>query len=82
MADYTTPPGFSDLQNFTLLGAMLGRRPRRFSMGAGIPDGVFHHKSKAPPRALSDRTPIAESLLCSGVPLFILICFHLERIYG
>ncbi len=54
MTDYLTPPGFNDLHKFTLLDAMLGRRSRRFFVGAEIPDGVFRYKSK------SSSTPLSE----------------------
>ncbi len=39
------PPGFSDMIKFPLVDALLGRRSRRFFMGAEIPDGVFAYKS-------------------------------------
>ena len=35
------PPGFRDMLSFGLLDALLGRRSRRFFLGAEIPDGVF-----------------------------------------
>jgi hypothetical protein len=35
------PPGFQDLFSFGFIEALLGRRSRRFFMGAEIPDGVF-----------------------------------------
>ncbi len=42
-------PGFQDMLEFSLIEALIGRRSRRFFMGAMIPDGVFaytsHHKS-------------------------------------
>ncbi|MFC2017815.1 hypothetical protein ACFLTQ_00735 [Chloroflexota bacterium] len=40
------PPGFQDVMSFSLIEALLGRRSRRFFMGAEIPDGVFAYKSK------------------------------------
>jgi len=44
------PPGYKDMFNFGLIEALLGRRSRRFFMGAQIPDGVFAFKSKQEPR--------------------------------
>jgi hypothetical protein len=35
------PPGFEEMMRFGFLEALLGRRSRRFFMGAEIPDGVF-----------------------------------------
>lgn len=41
----TIPPGFQDMLTFPFIEALLGRRSRRFFMGAEIPDGVFAYKS-------------------------------------
>jgi hypothetical protein len=41
MEKINIPSGFQDLQNFSLIAALLGRRSRRFFLGAEIPDGVF-----------------------------------------
>jgi hypothetical protein len=38
----TLPPGYNDMLNFRLIDALMGRRSRRFFMGAEIPDGVLH----------------------------------------
>jgi len=40
------PPGFKEMPSFGLIDALLGRRSRRFFMGAEIPDGVFAYKSR------------------------------------
>ena len=60
------PPGFHELDRFSLTQAILGRRSRRFFMGAEIPDGVLAYKSKHEPmpldRMVSDTigyTPVA-----------------------
>jgi hypothetical protein len=45
MKNMITPPGFQDMFSFPLIEALLGRRSRRFFMGAQIPDGVFAYKS-------------------------------------
>ena len=46
--------GFSEMANFGLMEALLGRRSRRFFKGAEIPDGVLKYKSKHPPMPLSE----------------------------
>lgn len=45
MLDLTLPPGFKDMMEFKFIEALLGRRARRFFLGAEIPDGVFAYKS-------------------------------------
>jgi len=54
MEQFTVPQGFQDMLAFTLMDALLGRRSRRFFMGAEIPDGVFAYKSKSEPVSLSE----------------------------
>lgn len=46
--------GFKAMLEFGLVEALLGRRSRRFFMGAEIPDGVFTYKSQHKPSPLSD----------------------------
>jgi len=53
------PPGYGDLQSFGLMQALLGRRSRRFFMGAELPDGIFAYKSLHEPLPLTE----AEKLL-------------------
>ncbi|WP_135611583.1 hypothetical protein [Methanococcoides sp. AM1] len=48
------PPGFEDARNFTLIDTLLGRRSRRFFMGAEIPDGYFAYRSKYEPKPLTE----------------------------
>lgn len=48
------PPGFSDALSFPLVEALLGRRSRRFALGAEIPDGAFAYRSRHPPMPLSE----------------------------
>lgn len=45
MKNMTPPHGFQDMLSFPLIEALLGRRSRRFFMGAEIPDGVLAYKS-------------------------------------
>jgi hypothetical protein len=40
------PPGFEDVLSFPLSAALLGRRARRFSVGATIPDGPLAYESR------------------------------------
>ena len=62
----TFPPGFKDLQNFGLIEALLGRRSRRFFMGAEISDGVFAFKSKKEPMPLSELEKLLVVAACGG----------------
>jgi hypothetical protein len=66
MADSTLPPGFDDMARFSLLEALLGRRSRRFFMGAEIPDGVFAYKSRHPPQPLSELEKLLVVTACGG----------------
>lgn len=60
------PPGFEDMLRFGLLEALLGRRSRRFFMGAEIPDGVFAYKSRHEPVPLSDLEKLLVMGACGG----------------
>jgi hypothetical protein len=46
-SENSLPPGFQDMLAFGLVEALMGRRARRFFMGAEIQDGVFAYKSRA-----------------------------------
>jgi hypothetical protein len=48
------PPGFYTALNFPLVGALLGRRSRRFSIGAAIPDGPLAFASLKEPFPLTE----------------------------
>jgi hypothetical protein len=48
------PPGIQDALTFPLVHALLGRRSRRFSRGAHLPDGPLAYESKHPPLPLSE----------------------------
>jgi len=48
------PPGFADALEFPLVEALLGRRSRRFSRGATIPDGTLSFTSRHEPMSLSE----------------------------
>src|SRR5688572_14152125 len=60
------PPGFQDMLSFGLIEALLGRRSRRFFMGAEIPDGVFKYKSKYEPMPLSELEKLLVVTACGG----------------
>ncbi|MFZ5833007.1 MAG: hypothetical protein ACOY3P_23210 [Planctomycetota bacterium] len=47
------PPGLEDLVQFPLIEALWGRRARRFSLGASIPDGPLAFTSPHDPMPLS-----------------------------
>jgi hypothetical protein len=60
------PPGFQDMFSFGLIEGMLGRRSRRFFMGAEIPDGVFKYRSKHDPLPLSELEKMLVVSACGG----------------
>jgi hypothetical protein len=60
------PPGFQDMLSFGLVEALLGRRSRRFFMGAEIPDGVFAYKSRYAPVPLSELEKLLVVAACGG----------------
>jgi hypothetical protein len=60
------PPGFQEVMNFGLMEGLLGRRSRRFFMGAEIPDGVFAYKSSQNPVPLSDLEKMLVVAACGG----------------
>ena len=60
------PPGFQSMLSFGLVEALLGRRSRRFFMGAEIPDGVFAYKSRQEPVPLSDLEKMLLVSACAG----------------
>lgn len=66
MKSESNPPGFSDMLDFKLVEALLGRRSRRFFMGAEIPDGVFAYRSKHPPLPLSELEKLLVVSACGG----------------
>jgi hypothetical protein len=66
MDSQNLPPGFTDMLNFSLVEALLGRRSRRFFMGAEIPDGVFAYKSKVNSLPLSELEKLLVVAACGG----------------
>jgi len=60
------PPGFKDLLSFGFIEALIGRRSRRFFMGAEIPDGVFAYKSRLQPVPLNELEKMLVVMACGG----------------
>ncbi|HLE28157.1 MAG TPA: hypothetical protein VI793_08575 [Anaerolineales bacterium] len=50
----TFPPGIEDVLSFPLSAALFGRRARRFSMGASIPEGPLAYTSRQAPLSLTE----------------------------
>ena len=73
------PPGFKDMMGFGLVDALLGRRSRRFFMGAEIPDGVFAYKSRSEPVALSELEKSLVVAACSGNTSWHHLIFRAKR---
>jgi hypothetical protein len=66
MKNVTIPPGFQDMVSFPLMEALLGRRSRRFFMGAEIPDGVFAYESGRKGLPLTDLEKMLVVSSCGG----------------
>jgi hypothetical protein len=60
------PKGFEEMMGFGLVSALLGRRSRRFFMGAEIPDGVFKYKSQHGALPLSELEKLLVVMACGG----------------
>jgi hypothetical protein len=60
------PPGFHDIEEFPLIDALLGRRSRRFFMGAEIMDGCFAYRSGKEPLPLSELEKLVVVTACAG----------------
>ena len=65
-SENSLPPGFQDMLAFGLVEALMGRRARRFFMGAEIPDGVFAYKSRHRPVPLSELEKLLVVTACGG----------------
>lgn len=66
MNEKRLPQGYEDMLEFGLVEALLGRRSRRFFMGAEIPDGVFCYKSRQQPVPLSELEKLLVVAACGG----------------
>jgi hypothetical protein len=60
------PAGFEKMMEFGLMEALLGRRSRRFFMGAEIPDGVFAYTSEHRATPLSELEKMLILSACGG----------------
>ena len=65
--------------SFGLVEALLGRRSRRFFMGAEIPDGVFAYKSRHAPVPLSELEKLLVVLACGGNTSWHHLIFRARR---
>jgi hypothetical protein len=61
-----TSAGFEAMMKFGLVEALLGRRSRRFFMGAEIPDGVFAYTSRHKSIPLTDLEKMLVVSACGG----------------
>ncbi len=60
------PEGYNEMLRFGLIDALLGRRSRRFFVGAKIPDGVFSFSSRREPIPLTDLEKLLILTACGG----------------
>ncbi|MBZ4419268.1 hypothetical protein [Myxococcus sp. RHSTA-1-4] len=60
------PAGFQDVLSFPLLQALLGRRARRFTLGASIPDGPLAYTSRHQPMPLDELEQMLVLLAAGG----------------
>lgn len=72
-------PGFEEMRSFGLMEALLGRRSRRFFMGAGIPDGVFAYTSRYEAKPLTDLEKMLVVAACSGNTSWHHMIYRAER---
>ncbi|MBC5775143.1 hypothetical protein H8S95_13780 [Pontibacter sp. KCTC 32443] len=73
------PHGFQKMIDFGLVEALLGRRSRRFFMGAEIPDGVFTYKSRHEPVPLSELEKLLVLGACAGNTSWHHMIFRAQR---
>jgi hypothetical protein len=66
MNNERVPQGYEEMMGFGLVEALLGRRSRRFFMGAEIPDGVFQYKSRHKAVPLSELERLLIVAACGG----------------
>jgi hypothetical protein len=73
------PDGFRDMLSFGLVEALLGRRSRRFFMGAEIPDGVFKYKSRFESMPLTELEKLLVVAACGGNTSWHHMIYRAER---
>jgi hypothetical protein len=66
MGKISEHPGLQSLMQFGFMDSLLGRRSRRFFMGAEIPDGVLAYKSRHEPFPLSELEKLLVVAACGG----------------
>ena len=66
MVEGRLPPGFKDALEFPLIEALIGRRARRFFLGASIPKGAFAFKSRHEPMPLTELERMTILLAMAG----------------
>ncbi len=64
---------------FPLIEALLGRRSRRFFMGAEIPDGVLQYRSVHPPTPLSELETLLVVAACGANTAWHHLIYRAER---
>lgn len=73
------PEGFRDAMSMSLMDALLGRRSRRFFLGAEIPDGVFKYKSRFESVPLTEPEKLLIVGACGGNTAWHHLIFRAER---
>jgi hypothetical protein len=79
MTPNVSTPGFQDMLSFGLIESLLGRRSRRFFLGAEIPDGVFAFKSKHNSVPLSELEKLLVVAACGGNTSWHHLIYRAER---
>jgi hypothetical protein len=79
MKKSSIPPGFRDMLEFGLIEALLGRRSRRFFMGAEIPDGVLSYKSGYSPLPLTELEKLLIAAACGSNTGWHNLIYRAER---
>jgi len=73
------PAGFKEMLSFGLIDALLGRRSRRFFMGAEIPDGVFAYKSRHKPAPLTELEKLLVVAACGSNTSWHYLIYRAKR---
>jgi len=73
------PDGFRNMMSVSLVETLLGRRSRRFFMGAEIPDGVFKYKSRHRPVPLTELEKLLVVAACGGNTAWHHMIFRADR---
>ncbi len=79
MNNTTLPSGFRDMMEFGLIDALLGRRSRRFFMGAEIPSGTFAFKSRHEPMPLSQLEKLLVVAACGSNTSWHYMIYYAQR---